>query len=196
MYEVDSYEQIKQDLAEQRPLIIYPDISRYEQSGALTYRILLYQGDRSIKSGYEIYSKDAFKEADVDSVFSTLGVSALNIEYYYDKGNPAPPLQPSTTYRMVPMEYRESENTDWYTSQDKLGEGKGYLYPVGTRAGGIGCSFDVDGYRYHITIGVIMTPDDLKVRPYEVWMDAAREEVYLIIDSILAQRGIREGTVS
>ncbi|MDR3315969.1 MAG: hypothetical protein LBS98_05790 [Coriobacteriales bacterium] len=186
LYKVDSYEQVKQDLAEHQPEIIYPDISRYEQSGILTYKVFLYQGDRKIKSGYHIYSQnDDLRGADVDSVFSVLTVEAKSIEYYYDELNPCPPLEPSSTYRAVPMKYSEEESTDWYISENRFGEGESYLYPLGTRAGGIECRFDVDGYRYWILVGVIMTPDDLKVRSYEAWMDAAREEVYLIIDSVL-----------
>ncbi|MDR3315950.1 MAG: hypothetical protein LBS98_05695 [Coriobacteriales bacterium] len=197
-YFVDSYEQIKQDLAEDQPEIIYPDISRYERSRVLVYKVFFsYQGDRKIKSGYSIYSEIIdIRETDVDSVFSSVETSAVNIELYYSEPDERPSLEPSMTYRMVLMEYRESENTDWYVAQDLLGEGEGYLYPLGTREGTIGCSFDVDGYRYHIGVGVAMTPDDLEVRSYEAWMEAAREEVYLIIDSVLDQRGTQGGTVS
>ncbi|MDR3316176.1 MAG: hypothetical protein LBS98_06850 [Coriobacteriales bacterium] len=195
-YEVDSYEQIKQDLAEHQPEIIYPDISRYEQSGVLAYWVHLYPGDRRMKNGYIVGSDYSFREADVDSSFSIVSVEAKSIEYYYDERNPCPPLVPSMTYRAVSVEYYERETTDWYISQDRLGEGEGYLYPLGTREGGIECLFAVNGYRYQIVIGVVMTPDDLKDKSYEAWMDAAREEVYLIIDSILDQSEIQGGTAS
>jgi hypothetical protein len=180
---VDSYERVKEDLAADQPNIIYPDISRYEQTGTLIYHVNLYQQDRRIANGYEIYSPDdKLENADSDSVFLSIGVAGFSIEQYYDDLNPCPPLEGTIKYRSLDMEYVEAESTEYLN-----GEQTSKPYPQGSRLGDFRCTFEWDGYRYDVLARVLLVPDDLEKTSFEEEMEKAHRELFLIIDDILNQ---------
>jgi hypothetical protein len=184
-YEVSSYEQIKTDLADQ-PDIIFPDISKYEKSGVLKYFVNLYQGDRRIRNGYTVVSYDDIPDPyAIDTLFKRIAISCLSLKYYKDERNLAEELDCNTTYRDVAMEFAE---TDFTENINDLGLDN--PYPDGSKFGGLGARFDLNGYRYLIEVHVLLTPDEQKTTTYEQRMADAREELFVIVDDILDKGGL------
>jgi hypothetical protein len=181
MYEVESYEQVKADLADY-PDIIFPDISKYEESGVLEYWVGLYPADRRIKNGYEIWTFDDIPAPSaIGTAFSYVVMGSHSIEHYKDELNPAPPLDANMTYRTVPMEFFEFEIAD---------EDLPVLYPDGSRVGVLDFCFDLSGYRYMINVHVLLTPDEQATITYDEKMALAYAELLVLVDDILDKGGV------
>ncbi|MDR3037394.1 MAG: hypothetical protein LBU31_03175 [Coriobacteriales bacterium] len=185
-HQVDSYNQIKEALADQ-PDIIYPDLSRYEQTGTLIYVVHHYIGNTRLFDGYSVYLQDSeMKDAASASALSSIEIGCLNEEHLTEFRLPEFSAHlPVMRYRTVEMEYIE-ENSSVYGN----GEDTGYPYPEGSKIGAFSCSFSLKGYRYSLSAGVLLTPDDLKVVDLETELGKARAEFFTVIDSILDQGGV------
>jgi hypothetical protein len=179
-YQVDSYEQVKEELADQ-PDIIFPDISKYEELGMMEYHVTLYPGDRRIKNGYDLYPRDlTLGLSSAETAFEYVAIGSLSIEFYKDERNPAAPLDFNVTHRTVAMQLYEGDITE-----DANGPNSAHRYPDGSRIGTLNLRFDLNGYRYFVRAMISLTPDELKTVTYEEKMVRAQAELFVLVDDIL-----------
>jgi hypothetical protein len=192
-YPVNSYDEIKEALADQ-PDIIYPDISRYENSDLIEYVVTLYEKDRRIRTGYTVWTPDSpyvrklYLEA--DTVLANLGIDCSSLEFY-SKEDKAFHLQGTTpeVYRTLTLYTYEREDF-WYKEEDRLGDGPNDIFPLGTRAGNIGYIFDFNGYRYFLSGKTSLLPEEQTDITYDERMTQAKDELLALVDSILDQGGV------
>ncbi|MDR3052690.1 MAG: hypothetical protein LBU48_02365 [Coriobacteriales bacterium] len=181
---VESYDKIKEVLADQ-PSILYPDLSKYEQTGTLVYELHLQVNMRD-SDGYAVRSLDNELEKYTEvSVFKSFGVACMNPEgdgkHYYDESG----YDPNMHYRGVEMKYSEADITEAANGEDSS-----HPYPDGSRIGSLSSTFKLDGCRYWFSADILLTPDDLEVTTYEEEMAKAYDELFVLVDSLLDQGGI------
>jgi hypothetical protein len=190
--EVDSYAEVKEALAEQRPDIIFPDISKYDED-QFVFKVGLYQGDRRIINGYSAYIPTEFNKGirtvravKGESVLAELFIRSTNEEFYFDELNPIWELEPNTTYRGLDMEKDTHEMTDLVFKDHPSGD----LHPLGSRIFAFGYYFTLEGYRYELNAQMVLTPDDLESVDVEEEKDRADAELRALVDSVLDQGGV------
>jgi hypothetical protein len=184
LYKVESYEQVKEDLADLDG-VAFPDISKYEESGMLTFIVDQYQKDRSIKAGYGVYTKsDVLDSSGIDSTLSGLGIYVCSLKYWGDELNPPPTLVPNNTYRSIPVQITYGLPTA--IDGGEVAENE----PLQGRDGGIGYEFDLDGFRYAVGGTVIFLDDELVTPLVQERLAEGKTEILVIVDSILDQKGI------
>jgi hypothetical protein len=190
-YPVESYDAIKRELADQ-PDIIFPDISKYESSGLLEYVVSLYEKDRNVRIGYAAWTPDVTGKLSLEAntVLTFIGIGCSSLESYDEErtafilGGTTP-----TTYRSITLYTFERED-HWFEEEDRLGDRPGDVFPLGTKAGNISYTFDLNGYRYVVDGKTALLPKDQAHTTYEERMSQAKGELSAIVDSILDQGGV------
>jgi hypothetical protein len=185
LYHVESYEQVKEDLADLEG-VVFPDISKYEESGVLIFIVEQYHKDRSVGAGYTVYtdSGDRLESSGIDSTLSGVGICAYSLEYWGDELNPPPVLEPNDTYRSIPIQitYGLPAAIDGgEVAENEVFQG---------RDGGFEYKFDLDGFRYIVSGSIIFSDDELVTPIVQERLADGKTEILAIVDSILDQKGV------
>jgi hypothetical protein len=184
MYKVESYEQVKEDLADLDG-VVFPDISKYEDVGRFTFIVEQYQKDRNIKAGYGVYTEgDVLDSSGIDSTLSALEICVYSLEYWGDELNPPRALVPNDTYRSIPVQITYGLPTA--IDGGEVAENE----PLQGRDGGIGYEFDLDGFRYTVGGTIIFSDGELVTPIVQERLAEGKPEILAIVDSILDQKGI------
>ena len=93
-----------------------------------------------------------------------------------------------TVHRSAVIHAQETEDFP-YQETDKLGDGSDNLYPSVTRAGSLPYVVDISKYRYTINAQTILLPSEQASATFEERMAQAHDEVFVLIDSVLDQKG-------
>jgi hypothetical protein len=185
-YRVDSYEQLKEDLAGE-PDIIFPDLSRFELYDGLVFDVY-YCGYEYDKSGYDIHLGEYWLEQQslYHSCIDGFGVACSDLNRDYDNDGDSSDtaddyIKVNHEYRGMPMEYN-SHFADEHKEHSP--------WPEGAVVGGVAYNFQLDGYRYYVNMGFQVPPDKLDTESPEAWMAKIESQTLSIVDNILDQAGV------
>jgi hypothetical protein len=185
LYHVESYEQVKEDLVDLDG-VVFPDISKYEESGMLIFIVEQYKKDRSVGAGYGIYtdSGDRLESSGIDSTLSGVGIAAYSLEYWGDELNPPPVLEPNDTYRSIPVQITDTLPTAIDGGSYEEGD------PAQGHGGGFEYKFDLDGFRYFVSWSIVFSDNELVTPIVQERLADGKTEILAIVDSILDQKGV------
>ena len=184
-YQVESYQALQEELKD-IPDAIFADITKYQNNPDMVYEVFGYGGGCSEKviEGYDVYYSTRPYYIDWENHSSVF--SAFHIKSYNKSLNVAvDEYEPNMTYRGIQMQERNMDETEIYNASTHP-----ELYPRGTYVYYTSYHFDLLGYRYSLNGTFALTPEELQTHDSEQVRQAAKDELFALIDSILDQGGI------
>ena len=187
-HQVDTYEQLQQEVSTVDDVICFPDLSHYEDLD-LVYTVFGVDRGQNAKGGYSLVSSpDAglYEVIAKNSLITDFGFSCADAGSRIAGDNENTDLKPNTSYRGVPIRSFVVTYADIVSESDtreSVRPHTDYFFQASY-------VLVINGYWYSLDVAVKMSGDKMQTIDIDAETNKAKEEVLMLVDSIFDQNGV------